>query len=67
MPSPETVDKVVAAIRRGDAARYFFDRLSSPAWIRPLAERGLFASPPQLVSIEEGKYIQFPVWKWTTA
>jgi hypothetical protein len=62
VPSPETVDKIVAAVRRGDAARYFFDRLSSPEWIRPLAERGLFATPPQPISIEDGKYIQFPVW-----
>lgn len=61
MPSRETVDKVLAAIKRGDAAAYFFDRLSSPEWIRPLAERGLFDSPPAAIS-SEGGYVQFPVW-----
>ena len=62
MPSPETVDKVLAAIRRGDAAAYFFDRLTSPDWIRPLAERGLFRSPAAPIPVEEGRYIQFPIW-----
>lgn len=62
MPSPETVDKAVAAIRlRADAYEYFFGHLTSPGWIAPLAERGFFAAPPE--PLVEGEYVQFPVWQ----
>src|SRR5690606_17409582 len=35
-------------------------KLSSPDWIRPLEEKGLFASPP--AAIREGDSISFPYW-----
>ena len=61
MPSPDTVDKAVAAIRlRADAYEYFFEHLNSPAWIAPLAERGFFADPPE--PLVDGDFVQFPAW-----
>jgi hypothetical protein len=41
-------------------ADYFFDRLTSPDWIGPLREVGMFQSPPE--PIREGNYVQFPAW-----
>lgn len=60
MPSPETVDRAVAAFRRWADYQYFFERLTSPSWIEPLWERGLFRNPPDLV--REGQYVQLPSW-----
>jgi hypothetical protein len=60
MPSKETVDKALAAIKEPAAYEYFFDQLKSPSWIRPLQERGFFQRPPQ--GEVEGNYIRFPYW-----
>ncbi len=61
MPSAETVDNALREIGKGYAQyQYFFDRLNSPAWLKPLADRGFFQKPPE--PIRDGQYISFPVW-----
>ena len=60
MPSEATVDKALAAIKQPASYEYFFDRLSSPAWIASLRKRGFFRHPPK-GEIEEN-YIRFPFW-----
>jgi hypothetical protein len=59
--SPEIVERALAEIRRGRSNyEYFFERLSSPAWIAPLQEHGLLSGPPEL-EIHEG-LIRAPLW-----
>jgi len=60
MPSPDTVKKALAAIKRTADYEYFFSRLRSPDWLKPLWDAGLFRKPPP--PIKEGKYISFPFW-----
>lgn len=61
MPSPELVKRALAAIkRRATDVEYFFDHLSSPTWIEPLREEGLFADPPKPVF--QGESVRFPLW-----
>jgi hypothetical protein len=60
MPSPETVDKAVAALKRAADVDYFFGKLTSPDWIEPLRERGFFSNPPE--PERSGEYVQFPFW-----
>jgi hypothetical protein len=60
MPSKETVEKALAAIKEPAAYEYFFDQLESPTWISPLRDRGFFQHPPQ--GEIEGNYIRFPYW-----
>jgi hypothetical protein len=56
----ETVQKALSAIKRVADHDYFFNQLSSPAWIEPLWNAGLFRDPPP--PIREGDYIQYPGW-----
>jgi hypothetical protein len=59
--SDDLVNRAIAEISKGRANyEYFFERLSSPAWIRPLSERGLLSNPPPL-EIDEGR-VQAPPW-----
>jgi hypothetical protein len=45
-----------------NAARYFFGRLNSATWLKPLLEAGLFRYPPDVQRDEkEGSY-QYPNW-----
>lgn len=60
MPSSETVDKAVAALKRAADVDYFFGRLNSPDWLEPLREIGFFGNPPE--PERHGEYIQFPFW-----
>ena len=61
MPKPEQVQKAVEQIRkRGANYEYFFAKLSSPDWIAPLAEKGLFSSPPP--AVRQGDGISFSFW-----
>jgi hypothetical protein len=60
MPSPEVIQKALAAIEQEADRIYFFEHLQSPEWILPLLEAGLFHSPPR--PIQEGQYIEFPLW-----
>lgn len=41
-------------------ADYFFDRLTSPDWIGPLKDAGMFQSPPG--PRRDGGYVQFDSW-----
>ena len=59
--SADTVERALAiAGRSPENYAYFFERLSSPDWIKPLDERGLFAEPPPLE--EEDGYVRAPNW-----
>lgn len=60
MVKAEIVQKALKAIKRAADYEYFFDQLSSPSWIEPLWEAGLFKSPFE--PIKEGDYIRFPHW-----
>jgi hypothetical protein len=53
--SPDVVERAVAEIRKSRANYdYFFERLSSPDWIRPLRQHGLFDNPPPLEIDDRG-------------
>jgi hypothetical protein len=59
---PELVDQALDEARRRAANyEYFFDRLESAEWIKPLEERGLFSEPPEQLVDPEG-YIRAPSW-----
>lgn len=61
MPRPETVEKAIAEISKSAANyRYFFERLNSPSWLGPLAEKGRFRTPPDKIEVDGG--VMFPVW-----
>lgn len=61
MPTPETVNKVLAEIGKSAANyRYFFDKLTSLVWLTPLAEKDLFKNPPEKQEVEGG--VIFPGW-----
>jgi hypothetical protein len=61
MPSSEVIQKALEAIRKRQSNyEYFFRQISSPDWIKPLQNAGMFQIPPQ--SIREGDYIQYPGW-----
>lgn len=60
MISPETVQKVLELIKRRADYEYFFSQLSSPDWIVPLKEAGMFSTPPE--PVQEGQYITFSNW-----
>src|SRR5580704_10685490 len=61
MPKPETVSKALEQIGKSAANyQYFFDKLSSPEWLAPLAEKGRFKQPPEKQSVEGG--VRFPGW-----
>jgi hypothetical protein len=61
MPSAEVIKKALAAIQQDEADRiYFFETLTSPDWIKPLSDAGIFQSPPPL--LRDGEYVQFPLW-----
>lgn len=40
--------------------RYFFDKLSSSKWLKPLYEEGFFSYPP--APVIEGEFVRFPPW-----
>ena len=62
MPSPELVQKAMALIERRPVNHaYFFRRLDSPDWIKPLVEARLFRNPPSPQRVEED-LISFPPW-----
>lgn len=41
---------------------YFFDRLISPSWLKPLSKEGFFTSPPAPDPQHESGGIAFPPW-----
>lgn len=61
MIAPEVVDRAIAQMSKSaEHAAYFFDQLSTPDWIEPLAEHGLFENPPG-EEIVDG-YVIAPFW-----
>lgn len=61
MVSPEIVQKVLSTINRRQADYdYFFSRLNTPDWIKPLKDAGMFSAPPP--PEREGQYISLPRW-----
>lgn len=61
MLRPETIAKALREIEKGYAQyQYFFDKLTSPAWLVPLHEHGFFRDPP--APVRDGQYISFPPW-----
>jgi hypothetical protein len=60
MPSREHVRRAMQAMKLSADVAFFFEKLTSPDWIVPLREEGLFNEPwaPQ----REGEYISFPFW-----
>jgi hypothetical protein len=59
---PELVDRALEeATKRAENLDYFFENLSSPEWIEPLATRGFFSDPPEQRVDEQG-YIRAPGW-----
>lgn len=61
MISPELVKRAIDAIKvRAVNYEYFFDNLTSPDWIKPLWDGGMFRNPPAV--IREGDYVRFPIW-----
>ena len=64
MIDQKIIDSVLEQIgKRTVNYEYFFAQLTSPVWIRPLHEHGLFRNPP--VPEEEGEFISFPFWPET--
>jgi hypothetical protein len=62
MPSDDQVARAIELIRASETNyRYFFDQLDDPSWLSPLAERGFFRSPPDLVTTDDGRSY-FPDW-----
>jgi hypothetical protein len=60
MPKPEIVERALAAIKGYAQYEYFFERLDSPAWLEPLAEKGMFKHPQPVEKVDP--YIRFPFW-----
>jgi hypothetical protein len=62
MPSPEQVERAVAAMGRlGANYAYFFEQNQDPAWIEPLAARDFFKHPEPPLDRDDGMR-SFPVW-----
>jgi hypothetical protein len=61
MPSDERVKRALEQLGKSGANRkYFFEKLSSPEWIEPLAKAGLFLHPPPAVRSADS--VSFSFW-----
>jgi hypothetical protein len=61
MPKQEVVNRALTEIRKGYAQyQYFFDNLSSPAWLEPLSREGFFKEPVK--PEREGDYVRIAIW-----
>lgn len=61
MPTDAQVEKALELIQKsGGNYEYFFEKLTSPSWIEPLAKRGRFDHPPTVERI--GNMYRFPPW-----
>jgi len=54
------MEKALVAIHNPVNYEYFFRKISSPDWIKPLEKKGYFKHPPQ--PIEQENFTRFPVW-----
>ncbi len=60
MPSEADVQRALELLSQSANYQYFFEKLNSPDWISPLADRGFFKNPPP--PIRDGTTIRFPFW-----
>lgn len=61
MPTDVQVDRALELIQKsGGNYQYFFEKLTSPAWIEPLTKKGRFAHPPGIERV--GTMYRFPRW-----
>jgi hypothetical protein len=60
MLKPETVERALGAIKGYAQYEYFFDRLNSPAWLKPLADRDFFKHPQAAEKVDP--YVRFRFW-----
>lgn len=61
MPTDAQVERALELIQKsGGNYQYFFEKLTSPAWIEPLTKRGRFAHPPAVEQV--GKMYRYPRW-----
>ena len=62
MPTEVQVERAIALIQKGGGNyEYFFQQLSNPSWIAPLAKRGRFNHPPPLERVSKTAY-RIPSW-----
>ena len=61
-PDVSQVDKAVSLIARAEHHRYFFDKLNDARWVGPLEVKGFFRSPPPLVPVQGGDYVEGAPW-----
>lgn len=62
MPSEAQVERAISLIQKGGGNyEYFFQQLSHPSWIAPLAKRGRFNHPPPLERVSKTAY-RIPAW-----
>lgn len=54
------VERALDEIKTGADRRYFYENISSPEWIVPLRNRGVFDALPE--PVREGDYVQYPDW-----
>jgi len=60
MPDRTHVQRALRAMKRSADVEFFFGKLTSPQWITPLEEEGLFKEPWAAQS--DGTYVGFPFW-----
>lgn len=53
-PTPEQVNEVLRRIPTPSLRRAFFEGLKNPMWVEPLADAGMFDSPPEPEKTGEG-------------
>lgn len=61
MPTTEQLDQILQVASSPAEVDYFFEQLTSPAWIPALRQRGMFSAPPGRLEDEEGRF-WFPGW-----
>ncbi len=60
-PTDEMVKEALDSIKQVTTRKYFFSRLENPKWLKPLAERNCFVSPPKTQRFDDGNII-YPYW-----
>jgi hypothetical protein len=61
MPKQDVVNRALVEIRKGYAQyQYFFDNLTSPAWLEPLSREGFFKEPRK--PEREGDSVRIAIW-----
>ena len=61
-PTPDQVERALAAIPRREQSSYFFTKLDNPEWLEPLRKSEVFNSPPDVEHHESEGTIGFPLW-----